>query len=483
MKGSQSLIIDIQEILKGMSSSDDISDGGFSPLTEGLNLVGNPGAIYAPAALVDADSDVILTGGIIASVPDHNLADVDARLLVADNGTFYKYNGTKLQYPDEAAAEDSANTFAKGFTDAINFDGSSFFTSKEKITKWSGASTFDHDYTTSAFANTTYPHPAIVFENNAFYGDGKLLLRQTSATAAPATILTLSGDEVIIALGLDPSTSKMLISTTQTLDVSQTLSMRFRVYWYDGVSNKADKVIDVEDAINAFINFGGRIYVGYGTNIGYLMGSGIEFVRSLLEVYKDSNYLPTKHSFAIVGKMLCVTDGVKVLALTKIAGRDVWHYCGKNKLASPDNGKLRAIFPMGLGKLGMSMDTTKCYTLAVSAISASVAETAPTTLNKFYFMTNWYNFARPIKPQSVELEYISQVASSGNISLSYFDQNAATSAGSLARKNGTRTNTFVIDEMVGFLTTQKVTALKFLLENATTNDGLKRIILYYDWFE
>jgi len=58
MKGSQSLIIDIQEILKGMSSSDDISDGGFSPLTEGLNLVGNPGAIYAPAALVDADSDV-----------------------------------------------------------------------------------------------------------------------------------------------------------------------------------------------------------------------------------------------------------------------------------------------------------------------------------------------------------------------------------------------------------------------------------------
>src|SRR3990167_392122 len=169
MVGQNQLIIDWRTWLKGMSSGSEIDDGGFSPEGDGVNLIGKPGVLYAPAAEVDADTDPILTGVIIASAPDHNVTAIDQRLLVADNGTFYKYNGTKLQYPNETSGEDSTNTFAKWFTDFINFAGASFITSKEKITKWSGASTFDHDYTTSAFTNTTYPHPAIVFENNAFY--------------------------------------------------------------------------------------------------------------------------------------------------------------------------------------------------------------------------------------------------------------------------------------------------------------------------
>ena len=103
MLGLQTLEIDASELLKGMSSGDDISDGGFSPLTEGLNLIANPGIIYAPAAEVNTDSDAILTGEIIASCPDHNVTNIDSRLLVADDGTFYKYNGTKLQYPNEAS--------------------------------------------------------------------------------------------------------------------------------------------------------------------------------------------------------------------------------------------------------------------------------------------------------------------------------------------------------------------------------------------
>ena len=203
MIGKRQIIFDESDWIRGMSTSTEVADGGFTDRTEGVNLTTLPGVVYAPAASVDGDSDSILdsTGEIIATCQDHNVLAGREFLAVTDTGFYVTYNGTKLVTTSHT---DGTNTYGTFFTQMTPFQGATFITAKENIIKWTGTSTFDDEY--ADFTNQTMPHPLIVFENNLYYGDGNLLLRQVGVAGTPTTILTLSTDQVIVALGIDPGT-------------------------------------------------------------------------------------------------------------------------------------------------------------------------------------------------------------------------------------------------------------------------------------
>lgn len=66
MQGLQQIEILNQDLLlRGLSQSDHLSDGGFSPDSEGVNLIANPGQLHFPEATVDADSDNVLNAELI----------------------------------------------------------------------------------------------------------------------------------------------------------------------------------------------------------------------------------------------------------------------------------------------------------------------------------------------------------------------------------------------------------------------------------
>ena len=489
MIGSQQLIIDWKNFVSGMSTNDDTQDAGFSPKVTvsgkengQVNLIAKPGILYAPGTATDADpTTAILTAEIIASVQDHNTTDIDSGLFVADDGTFYKYNGTRTQYPDEANAEDSANTFQEGFTDAMNFAGATFFTSKEKITKWSGTSTFDHDYTTSAFANTTYPHPCIVFENNGFYGDKNVLLRQTTVTDTPTAILTLSTDSVIIALGVDPGTGKMLISTTTNLNVSNTLPSLNKILWYDGFSNKVLKVVIVEDMVLSFNSVGGIVIVTYGLNIGYLNGSGIQFLRRLNNAGFVQDELPYKHHTAVIGNTFYVVDKNQILAFGEVlAGKKVWYHAWESTSGAGTSPDIRAIFHVGSNKLAVSFETNKFFVFTVTATTAG---------GRLRFATNKYNFERPVYIRSAVIEYIDAVANANDTRNLYYSSDGFASEiemaiegnTTLTLKNETGATTLLQENIIGVASKTRIAQFRYFA--GTTNYGVKRIIIYYDYAE
>ena len=472
--GSQQLVLDAAEFLKGMSSGPEISDGGFSTQTEALNLIAEPGVLYAPAQAANIDTDPVLTDEIIASSPDHAITSVFNRLLVAENGTKFSYNGTKVA--TVATGTDATNTYAKGFTDMINYAGETYITTKQTIVRWSGTATFNNAFFT--FTTNNVWHPAIVFEDNAFYGDKNLLLRQTSAGGTPATILTLSTDQFIVALGIDPGTGKMLISTISTLNVSNSLPLTSKLLWYDGFSNKPLKSIIIEEPIYGFHILEGIVFVGYGGNIGYLSGSGITFLRKLRNVTANEEDLPYKHNFASIVNTLYVVDGSQILAFGEvIRGGKIFYYCYKNYItASQSATKFKTIFPAGdagdstTKKLAISVATTKLYTLDV---------TSKATLDRFELRTNWIHFPRPVNIKSLHVEYNDSIASTGNFTFSYLDQSGTTSK-NLSVRNTPITSVFEFD-VIGFQ--EKLKALKLLIQNVTENDGLKKITIYYDFVE
>lgn len=474
MIGAQQLTIDANDFLKGMSSSPNVTDGGFSNETDSVNLSSNPGIIYAPAAMVNADVDARLTGGIIASCPDMANIGADARLLVGSNDTFYRYDGTKIIAA--AYTGGTASTYASGFNDIIAYRGEAYVTSKERIKRWQNNNTISD---LASFTTTNVPHPAIVYENNAYYADGNLLLQATAVNTAPTTILTLETGQIIITLGIDQGTGLMLISTTSSLNVSDTLNSINKVLWYDGNSAKVTKSVIVEDQTSAFHSHGGITFVGYGTNVGYMNGSGVQFLRKLKNVTLNNDELPYKHHFASIGSALCVADGKQILEYEEIIkGSKVFYYSQSNTVSS---AKYTCIFNAGSGKIGLAFATTKFYTVDTTSIA---------TTGGMAFWTNDYAFPRPIFLRSVYLEYQDAIVNNDdNRSLTVRMQDQVTTllkvqgqTGTSGIKNISGGSVYFIDNIVGF-SPLKARSMQLRYISSAVNSGLKRIIVYYDWAE
>ena len=458
--------LDAKDFIRGMSDSDHSSNGGFSPSGIHLNPIIIPGVIYSPASLVDSDTDARLTGNIIASCSDDDIFGGYDRKMVTSDGKYYRYNGTKI--PEAALRTDAVNTYTQGFTDMISFAGETYVTTKEKLVRWDETGAiFNASF--ASFTSTTYPHPAIVYENNAFYGDGNLLLKQTSAGGAPATILTLSADQIIIALEIDPGTGYMLISTTTLLNISNTLRGICRVLWYDGFSNKPIKSAIVDDMVLAFYSVGGTVFVGYGQNLGYLNGSGITFLRKLANVTLDNAQLPYKQRFTNIGKTLYVADGRQILAFGEIQrGSKVFYYAIQNK---ENTNKLQAIFDVGQGKIGMSFATNKFFTFDTTSVATTYGAD---------FYSNRYNFPRPVIIRSLFIEYAGSVANGANpISAYLLGENQTTVQFSSFANTTGAAEYFRESKNLD----KKVRTFQLYLVFQNVNPGFRRIVVGYDVVE
>lgn len=478
MIGKNQIVIDSKDWIRGMSSGSNVTDGGFSNETDAVNLTAVQGVVYAVAQAVDSDTDTRLTGTLIASSPDMNVTSPTNRLLVSDDGKGYRYNGTKLDAAGIALT--AAQTWTKGFTDIVVFAGEAYVSSKASLTRWQNDNTVDAGASWPySFTNTTLPHPGIVYENNMYWADGNLLKSQASVGDAvvPTTVLTLSADQVIMALGVDPGTGLMLISTTSALNVSDTIASVNKLLWYDGNSLKVVKSVIIEDMILGFHSVGGSTFVGYGNNLGYINGSGISFLRKLKNVTLTNAELPYKHNFAHVGNTLYVLDGLQILAYGEVLmGRKVFYYAFKN---NTNSNKPTMLAEVGSGKLGCSFATTKFYTVDTTSVA---------TTNTLALYTNKFEFPRPVYLRSAYIEYADAVPDNDNNRSLYYQSEDLQSGLQILRvqgqtstslKNESGASVYFIDNIIGFAN-NKVRSVQFRYLADATNIGIKRMIVYYD---
>ena len=465
MIGKVLVTIDQADFLRGMSSGTHINDGGFSNAVEGLNLKLVPGVVYAAATGVDSDTDNVLNGDIVASAPDHSTR---VRLAVSSAGEAVSYNGTKLAAVHDT---DSVNTYAAGFSHMANFGGETYYTSKQIAKQWAGTATFDggagFPFT---FANNNVPHPVLEFENNLFYGDGNLLLRQTSTGTAPSTLMTLSADQVIIALGIDPGTGRLLISTTTNWDTNGTgvNTGINKLHWHDGSSNKSTKTVIIGNQILSFETVGSTTYVGYGKNLGFVSGSGVQWLRDLNNVRYFQNELPYQNKITSAGNILYISNNLEVLAYGEVqAGRKIFWTVLTQKKSS---ASIKALFTAGnvassdTIKLGISYSTNQFDTYDLTSIS---------DVDKFDFPTNVYSFERPVHIKNIYLEFKDALTSTSNLTLTITNQDANVNTVTIPISE---TSTRTIRKTQGFHT--KYETFKFRIEDSTNNAGLKRIIVY-----
>ena len=146
-KGKNTIIINAENFIKGMSISKFLKTGGFSPETGAVNLLGEKGVLHPMGAFTDASTN--LTDQIIASCEDPSYLGSN-RLFLDDSGSFYTFDGTTLT----KQATTSADPFTKGTTDFIPFGAFYYATTKSgaggDIVKWNKSAGLVENWLTSA---------------------------------------------------------------------------------------------------------------------------------------------------------------------------------------------------------------------------------------------------------------------------------------------------------------------------------------------
>lgn len=363
-----------EDMMRGVSTSDEMSDGGFSPRTDQVQLINEAGVCYFPAPPTDKSTNA--TGDMIASAEDQSGSY--ARLFVSadasQDGQFYSIDSSGTL--TARGSEDTSHNYIAGRTDFIGYQGEAYATTDTTIVQWSGiggANTFNTSFFT--FNDSFAPHPALVFEDNAFYGDGNRLLRQTSAGGTPATILTLPTGFVITALGIDPGSGKMLIGIVNQYNVSATINSQARVSFYDGFSPKVLRTVLMDDMVTAFPTTEGQLYIMYGRNLGYWNGAGATFLRKL-DITFDNAVLAYKHHFTSIGATLYMIQKRQILAHgplqtngSKVFYPVYYNYVNSNNLTNIAYiGTLASTTAQGIS---IAFNSAKFYTLDINSSADS----------------------------------------------------------------------------------------------------------------
>ena len=402
--GQNSFTIDWRDWLRGMTTSDEVQDGGFSQQTTAVNLIAEPGVINAPGLVTSISG---LTDEIIASASDPLRLGED-KILLDDSGKFYSYDDPSLTTEATGAG---TKLYSIGVTQMVTFNGKWYATNSiaagntgdiAELSGTTGAMTLVEDWWTnashlnqSAMSGNPSSRPMLVWENTMWVADHNVLYAISTGEAV-TTALTLNSGDSITALGIDKGTGKMLIATTTGADASATRKGEDKILIYDGSSDKADRVVLVNGTVTAFHNLSSSTIVFYDNYMGTWTGRGIKFLRKL-NMSLVSTELAYPHKITSIGDTLYVVDGGQILAYGQVIGGQgpLFYYALRNGVNAND---YTHVSNLGSGILGVSMATSLFYTFDTTAIAQVMSGGA-----KFY--TRRYDFKKKVLFKGLRMQF------------------------------------------------------------------------------
>lgn len=491
------------DFLKGMTSSDDLNDGGFSNQSVNINLLGSKGNVY-PCALptnLNPNSDTL---NIIMSCDDPRISGRVTKLFVCTDQSFGNptnfstWDGSTLS----TAQTDSTNYYSAGpncdfipfydvsagkvvFLATTNNNG---HLGTDNVVYWDGTATagathFNATWWTGTVNKSSgghpngltvgVPHPMIVFNKIVYIANGNLLAQYDGTNALDA-VLTLSKEQTITALSIDPASGLMLVSVTTGANASSTLPTSSYIGLYDGFNpTQFRKIIRVEEQVNCFRLLGGDVITFYGTQMGKFTGNGVKYLRTL-NVSLAARELPYKHHVTVINNTLYVIEGTNVLAYGEIIGgtEKIFYY--------PSTGsgfKLNMITSLGSGLLGYSYLNGSNVGFLYNVDLITKGTSSQVSAN---FYSNNYYMPRPVFVRAVDIQLDRALSSGSHFINLITDKNTTynpTGGGfmsSTSSSGGTQRFSF---------TNVKTSIVQLFDQMSGVNAGFKRAIVYYDYAE
>lgn len=489
------LVIDGKDFVRGMASGKYSYDGFISPeMYAGVNLTAKPGALFGQPAATDITPS---NSGVFVATAKGGGASVGLGYQnnygVTNTSKFYNYNGTTMSLGVTGGA---GKTYTDSKTDMIFYKENLYTTSTTDITLavftgyqitgcnevwWTGTKG-------KGSLSSVFPHPMVIFEDILWIADGPYLHKWDNTTAT-SQAFTLTDDQNITALGVDPSSGRMMIATTQGANASGTLPRMNKISFWDGTSSKVLRAVNVDSMVTSFQVVGGTVYVGYGRNIGYWNGSGISWLRTLSKIsaYSAPN-LPYKHHMTAIENTLYVVDGKQVLAYESIlAGYPKVFYYVYGAINGTPGGPntLNTIQDFGEGYLGISHTDGSSVNQFMKFPTRNISTGAG--VDSFQaVLTTFYTFKRNVRIKMVKMAFTEPITSgSSPWSLWAYgsdSSNPMTFNKPTAPASG---NQYELEFIPNSGTAKEFNDLQLYLidGDSTYTAGIRKIKIYYDFVE
>lgn len=405
------LTIDAKDFFRGMSTSDELADGGFSPLSKGINLFASPGLVLPGALPVDQSSGVT-TGGIFAWSSWHTnvspgigrglgsllsnqdgkfftLSDAGAATLAdSDTGRNYVANESDMIRYASAA---TPNLFSSSQTDIClsNFDFS-----VQDYTWWTGTKG-------KAALTAGVPHHFTQYGAILYWTNGRVIQSWDGSTANDAALNLPFG---YIATDIEVHQNLIFIAASKFDPIGGGECIDNRIFTWDGFSPTFIDEYVVQQRIDSLIVFGGVLYVTTQKFMGYFTGATISPLYPLTS--------PVYHyQYAITNDRLYLLQGSDLL-------------CYGNPIVSKPKF---FSFPLKHSASLIGINSYRVGKIAYAYASASGAwsDVNGSDSTGVAFYSNKMNFGRQVKIRKIILE--TELLASGAVQTTqYIDDEAAT---------------------------------------------------------
>lgn len=296
-----SITINYNDFNKGVSVSDYLPNGGFSPKDKGHNLHAVIGALSSQPTPIDNGA----CKDIIAWTNKQGGTDADIVALGIDttNDDGFIYSISSIGVPTQKGTDSSKN-YKKGISDIVFYKGDYYATSDTDIAKINGAlNSFDYTWWTTTKGKTALTsgvaHHLLVFEDILYITNGNKLISFDGTDIVEAA---LTIDQYYNITAFEEYQGLVYIAAQPLTGNSNSYHGLSKLYVWDGVDvDNWLRSFEVEDYISALYVFNGTLLIFNNYYCGYFNGinviklfdiSGMVF-RGNITQYKERLYIST----------------------------------------------------------------------------------------------------------------------------------------------------------------------------------------------
>lgn len=286
-RGSRRFTLDARTFLRGVSTSDETQDGGFSPSSKGVQIFVTAGLVHSGATFANEWSAAIQSNGYFAFTNWHTTASPGLGRALSSNASFDGYfcqlNDTSGQ--PTVSATDTGRDYKPGISDMLKYQSSIFTTSTTNV----ALSTFDfgtNDFTWwtvtrghAALSSNVLWHGIVEYGGIMYIADGRYL-HSWDGTTSTTQVLDLPDGMTITSMVVHNN----LLTISAEFYFDNLVGNYYRgskIFTWDGFSPSWLSESDVNERIDTLLSDGGVLFATTPRFFGYFNGVSLVPLRKL----------------------------------------------------------------------------------------------------------------------------------------------------------------------------------------------------------
>lgn len=279
------IALDAAVWMRGASTSDTISDGGFSPDDKGMNLSATVGILKQGATGAGAATQ-FQSRGIIGSTLTRAFSSPGAALALSANasndGYVYNLHPTSAESNSIKYGPDIGRAYTSTQSDICFYKGKTYYTSTTNI-----AEDGDFDWWTTVRAHapldSTKRHTLFVHGDILYVTDGNVLHSWDGTTSALA-VFDIPTDMMITAAVSHKG--YIYLAATGWNDLMSALFGKGMIYIWDAVSATWVDDFVIDELVNVLFSYEGILYANKSNSFGFFNGDVFVKIRQVNIFFK-----------------------------------------------------------------------------------------------------------------------------------------------------------------------------------------------------